>query len=189
MECHNLLQGIFPTLGWNRVSYIAGRLFTVWATREAHHNYWLACTLFDYRKPLCNMDYPAQTETNTLIAFQPLSHVQLFAAPRTAAHHASLFFTNSQSLLKLISITSVMAFNHIIFHHPLLLLLSIFLSIRVFSNDQLFPSGSQSIGASLLSMNIQGRFPSGWTCLTSLQSKGFLRVFFNIRVQKNQIHK
>ena len=65
---------------------------------------------------------------------QSLSHVRLFAPPWTAAHQAFLSFTNSQSLLKLMSIESVMPSNHLILCRPLLLLPSIFLSIRVFSN-------------------------------------------------------
>ena len=64
-----------------------------------------------------------------------LSHVRLFATPWTAAHHASLSITNSQSLLKLMSIESVMPSNHLILCRPLLLLPSIFPSIRVFSNE------------------------------------------------------
>ena len=59
---------------------------------------------------------------------------QLFATPRTAAHQASLSITNSQSLPKLMSIESVMPSNHLILCHPLLLLPSIFPSIRVFSS-------------------------------------------------------
>ena len=66
---------------------------------------------------------------------QPLSLVQLFASPWTAACQASLSITSSQSLLKLMSIESVMPSNHLILCHPLLLLLSIFPSIRVFSNE------------------------------------------------------
>ena len=66
---------------------------------------------------------------------QLLSHVRLFATPWTAAHQASLSFTISQSLLKLMSIESVMPSNHLILCHPLFLLPSIFLSIRVFSNE------------------------------------------------------
>ena len=66
---------------------------------------------------------------------QSLSHVQLFATPWTAAHQASLSITNSQSLLKLMSIESVMPPNHLILCHPLLLLPSIFPSIRVFSSE------------------------------------------------------
>ena len=66
---------------------------------------------------------------------QSLSRVQLFATPWTAAHQASLSITNSRSLLKLMSIESVMPSNHLILCHPLLLLPSIFTSIRVFSNE------------------------------------------------------
>ena len=64
-----------------------------------------------------------------------LSHVQPFVTPWTAAHQASLSFTISQSLLKLMSIESVMPCNHLILCHPLLLLLSIFPSIRVSSSE------------------------------------------------------
>src|SRR5574341_1420603 len=66
---------------------------------------------------------------------QSLSRVRLFATLWTAAHQASLSFTISWSLLKLMSIESVMTSNHLIFCHPLLLTPSIFLSIRVFSNE------------------------------------------------------
>ena len=65
---------------------------------------------------------------------QSLSHVWLFVTPWTAAHQASLSITNSQSLLKLMSIESVMPSNHLIFYHPLLPPPSVFPSIRVFSN-------------------------------------------------------
>ena len=66
---------------------------------------------------------------------QSLSHVQLFVTPRTAAHQTSLSITNSRSLLKLMSIESVMPSNHLILCHPLRLLPSILPSIRVFSNE------------------------------------------------------
>ena len=66
---------------------------------------------------------------------QLLSHVQLFATPWTAGHQDSLSFTISKSLLKLMSIESVMLSSHLIFCHPLLLLSSIFPSIRVFSKE------------------------------------------------------
>ena len=64
---------------------------------------------------------------------QSLSHVRLFITPCTASCRASLSITNSQSLLKLMSIVSVMPSNHLILCHPLLLILSIFPSITVFS--------------------------------------------------------
>ena len=66
---------------------------------------------------------------------QSLSGVRLFATPWTTAHQASLSITNSQSLLKVISIELVMPSNHLILCHPLLLLPSIFTSIRVFSSE------------------------------------------------------
>ena len=69
------------------------------------------------------------------VVVQSLSRVQLFVTPRTAAHQGSLFFTISYSLLKLMSIESVMPSSHLILCHPLLLLPSVFPSIRVFSNE------------------------------------------------------
>ena len=94
-----------------------------------------------------------------------------------AAWQASLSITNSWSLLKLMSIESLMLSNHLILCHPLLLLPSIFPSIRTFPVSQFFSSGGQSIGvsaaASVLPMDIQDWFPLGWTGWTSLLSKGF----------------
>ena len=66
---------------------------------------------------------------------QSLSHVQLFVTPWSAACQASLSMANSQSLLKLTSIESLMPSNNLILCHPLILLPSIFPSIRVFSNE------------------------------------------------------
>ena len=83
---------------------------------------------------------------------QLLSHIWL-----SAARQASLSFTNSQSLLKLMSIELVMPSNHLIFSHPLLFLPSVFPSIKVFSNESVHHIRSQSIGASalVLPMNTQ----------------------------------
>ena len=66
---------------------------------------------------------------------QLLSHVRLFATPWTTARQASLSITNSRNLLKLMSIESMMPSNHLILCRPLLLLPSVFPSIRVFSNE------------------------------------------------------
>ena len=66
---------------------------------------------------------------------QSLSHVRLFVTPWAVAHQASLSITNLRSLLKLMSIESVMPVNHLILCRPLLLLPSIFPSIRVFSDE------------------------------------------------------
>ena len=121
---------------------------------------------------------------------QSISHVWLIAAPWTAACQASLSITNSQSLLKLMSIKLVMPSNHLIFCQPLLLQPSIFPSIRVFSNESTLAWGGQSTGASAstsaLPMNTQDWPPLGWTGWISLQSKGLSRVFSNITVQKHQ---
>ena len=70
-----------------------------------------------------------------LLLLSSLSRVQLFVAPWTAARQASLSFTISQSLLKLMSIESVMPSNHLILCHPLFLLPSIFSTLRIFSNE------------------------------------------------------
>ena len=79
---------------------------------------------------------------------QSLSHVRLFVTPWTAACQASLSITNSWSLLKLMSIESVMPYNHLILCHLLLLLPSIFPSIRVFSNES----------------TLHIRWPKYWSC-------------------------
>ena len=68
-------------------------------------------------------------------SLQSLSHVRLFVTPGTAACQASLSITNSRSLLKLMSIESMMPLNYLTLCHLLLLLLSIFPSIRIFSNE------------------------------------------------------
>ena len=112
---------------------------------------------------------------------------RLFATPWTAACQACLSIVNSWSLLKLMSIESVIPSKHIILCHPLLLLPSIMPSFRVFSNES---SGGQSIGvsalASVLPMNTQDWSPLGWTGWISLQPKGLKRVFSNTTVQKHQ---
>ena len=73
--------------------------------------------------------------SSVIIVFQSLNHVRLFATPWTAACQASLSFTNSRSLLKLMYIESVMLSNHLVLCCPFLLLPSIFPRIRVFSNE------------------------------------------------------
>ena len=117
------------------------------------------------------------------------SHVQLFVTSWTAARQAPLSITNSWSLLKLMSIKSVMPSNHLILCHPLLLP-SIFPTIRVFCNESVLPirwpkywSFSFNISPS---MNIQHWFPLECTGWISLQSKGLSRVFSNTTVQKHQ---
>ena len=106
---------------WTQVSCVAGRFFTIWATRETHAGHQ---------------------------SVQSLSPVRLFVTPWTAAHQASLSITSSWSLFKLISIESVMLSNNLILCCPLLLLPSIFPGIRVFSNKSVLHRSGQSIGIS-----------------------------------------
>ena len=105
------------------------------------------------------------------------------ARPPCPSRQASLSITNSHSLLKLMSIESVMKSTHLILCHTLVLLPSIFPSIRVFLKDPEFTSGGQSIGvsasASVLPMNIQDWLLLGLNGWISWQSKGLSRVFYN----------
>ena len=121
---------------------------------------------------------------------QLFSHVRLFVTPWTAARQAFWSITNSWSLLKLMSIESVIPFNHLILCYPLLLLPSIFPSIRVFSMSPFFTLGGHSIGvstlASVLPINIHSWFHLRFTGLISLQSRGLARVFSNTTIQKHQ---
>ena len=123
---------------------------------------------------------------------QSFSHIQVFVTPWIATYQASLSITNSRSLLKLMSIESVMPSNHLILCCPLLLLSSIFPSIRVFSNESVlrirWPNIGVSASTSVLPMNIQDWFPLGLIGLISLQSKGLSRVFSNTTVQKHQFN-
>ena len=110
-----------------------------------------------------------------------------------STHQASLSITNSRSLLKLMSIESVMPFNHLILCCPLLLLPSIFPSIEVFSNESVphirWPKyWSLSFSISPSNKTIQDWFPLGCTGWISLQSKGLSRVFSNTTVQKMHIY-
>ena len=124
------------------------------------------------------------------VVVQSLSHVQLIATPWTAAHQASLSFTISRSLLRLMTIELVMSSNHLILCHSLLLLPSIFPSIRVFSSKLVLHIKWQSIGASALvsviPMCIQFWFHLRLTGVISLLSKGLSRVFSSTTVGKHQ---
>ena len=121
---------------------------------------------------------------------QLLSRVRLSVTPWTAACQASLSFTNSWSLPKLMSMEPVMPSNHLVLCHPLLLPPSVFPASGSFPVSLFFTSGGQSIevsaSASVLPVNIQDCFPLGWTGWISLQSKGLSRVFSIITVQKHQ---
>ena len=95
-------------------------------------------------------------------------------------------FITSQSSPKFRSIKLVMPSNHLILCHPLSSCPQPFPASWSFTMSQLFASGGQSIGASVLPMNTQDWSPLGWTGWISLQSKGLSRVFSNTTVQKHQ---
>ena len=118
---------------------------------------------------------------------QKLNHVLLFVTTRTAAHQASLSITNSWSLLKLISIESVMPSNHLILCRPLLLLPSNFSSIRVFSNESVLPISWPkywSFSFIMLPMNIRNDFLYDWLVWSPCSPKDS-QVFSNTTVKKH----
>ena len=138
----------------------------VFLEKHAHYKYYLLCDMFS--------------------SVQSLSHVRLFETPWTAARQGSLFFTNSWSLGKLMSIELVIPSNHLILCQLLLLLPSIFPSNRVFSNESVlhiswpkywrlnFSIGPSNEYSGLISFMMTG--------LISLQSKGLSRVLSNTTV-------
>ena len=124
-----------------------------------------------------------------VVADQSLSCVQLFATPCTAAYQASLPFTIFQSLLKRMSIESLMLSNHLILCHSRLLLpSSIFPSIRVFSNESaLLMMGPKYWSFSFSPSNEYSRlisFKTDW--FDFLLSRGLSRVFSNTTFRKHQ---
>ena len=114
------------------------------------------------------------------VAVQLLSHVPHFATSWTTACQTPLSSTVSRSLLKFMSLDSVMLSNHLSLCRPLLLLPSIFPSIRVFSSElalHIRQSIGASASASVLPVNIQGWFSLGLTDFITSLSKGLSRVF------------
>ena len=118
---------------------------------------------------------------------QSLSRVRLFATPWTSAHQASLSIINSRSPPKPMSIESVMPSNHLILCRPLLLLPSIFPSIRVFSNESALHIRWPKYWSFSFNISPSNEHPDwsplGWTGWIFLLSKGFSRVSSNTSVQ------
>ena len=132
---------------------------------------------------------PITVSSGCHVFIQLLSHVRLFATPWTAVHQASLSFTTSQSLLKLMSIELAMPSTISSSVTPFFSCPWSFPVSGSFPMSWLFvirwPIGALP-SASVLPMNIHGWFPLGLTGLIFLLSKGFLRVFSNIIVWKYQ---
>ena len=133
---------------------------------------------------------PHRESLRLFSSVQSLSHIQLFVIPWTAARQASLSITNSRSLLKLMSIESVMPFNPLILCHPLLFLSSIFPSIRVFSSESVLHMSWPKYWSFSFTISPSNKYSGlitlGWTGWISLQSKGHSRVFSNTTLQKHQ---
>ena len=172
----NLKLGVPPQIASN-TSLLFANLY-VWCGRKGS------------RKPWNVQKWETCDTPLYFSSVQSLTHIQVFVTPWTAAHQASQSITNSQDLLKLMSIESVMPSNYLILCHPLFLLPSIFPSIRVFSNESVlhirwakYWSFSFSISPS---NEYSGLIPLGLTGWISLQSKGLSRVFSNTTVQKHQ---
>ena len=110
--------------------------FCIWTTFQTHWAkkrsgfQWEEFSKYIYGNNLSNA-----STIDPVVAIQSLSCIWLFVTPCPAARQASLSFTISQSLLKLMSVELVILSNHLILCHPLFLLPSVFLSIRVFSNE------------------------------------------------------
>ena len=130
-------------------------------------------------------------EAECFSSIQSLSHVWLFVTPWTAACQASLSITNSQSLLKLVSIESVMPSNHLILCDPVSSHLQSFPASQSFPVSQSFASCGQSIevsaSASALPVNIQDLFPLGWSGWISFAVQGTLKSLLQHQSSKASI--
>ena len=137
---------------------------------------------------------PSALQATLLALFSSVAQLCLtLCNPWTAVGQASLSFTNSWSLLKLLSIKSVMPSNHLILCHPRLLLHSIFPSTTIFSNESVlrirWPK-YWSLNSSISPSNEYSELILlGLTGLISMQSKGLSRVFSNSKIQKHQFFR
>ena len=157
---------------------------------------WLSCPFATFHFGLIDWYWLIKDTFFHFVVVQSLCCVRLFTTLWSAACQDSLSSTISWSLLKLMSIESVMPSNHLVICRPLLLLPSIFPSIRIFSDKSTLNQVTKVVELQLqLSnefqwiqslMNIQAWFPLGFTGLISLQSKGLSRVFSNTINQKHQ---
>ena len=170
-----LIQDICPSDAYPKADSVGQVLKWGWILRKGANSFckWLLQWRWETSKSrFLHMPY-------VVGSVQLLSHVQLFATPWTVPCQASLFFTISWSLLKLTSIESMMPPNHLIPYHPLLLLPSIFPSIKVFCNELAlcirrpkywsfsFSASNEYLG--LIFCSINAEWMNGWMneCLIS----------------------
>ena len=150
---HFLITSLWPPTSWMQCSFVSKqRMFLVRYEATFTMSVYRWYRLWFFQK------WTRKATEYPLSSVQSLSHVQLFVTPWTVAHQASLSITNSQSLLKLMSIETVMLPNNLILVIPFSWLQS-FPAPRSFPMSQFFASGGQSIdisaSASVLPMNIQ----------------------------------
>ena len=160
---------------------------------NSYQRYWLI-NISGLNESATWVENHTTTHPNFSVQFssvQSLSCIRLFVTPWIAARQASLSINNSQSLLRLTSIESVMPPSHLILCHPLLLLSPILPCIRVFSNESTlrmrWPKYWSFSFSIIPSKEHPGLISFGWTGWMSLQSKGLSRVFSNTTVQKHQL--
>ena len=180
----NFMSFMFISIWTERLEKIIG--FTVWhECSEMHIGHAVS------EKPeFMNINVVPDKSDCLYPVVQLLSHVWLSVTPRTSARQGLLSFTISRSLFKLRSLDLMVPSNHLILSCPIVLLPSIFSSIRVFSSESAlliwwpkYWSFSFKISPSI---NIQSWFLLGLTGLISLQSKGLSRDFSNTTAQKRQ---
>ena len=204
--CHALLQGIFPTQGWNpglphckqilyllshqgcpRILEWVGSLSLLQRNFPTQELNWglLHCRLILYQLGciLIKILVP-------YLACCSVAKLCVFETSWTAALQACLSFTVSLNLLKLMSVESLIPSNHLILCRPFSSCSQSLPAYILIPMSWLLASGGQSIGvsasASVLPMNIQGWLSLGLTGLISLLFKGISRVFFSTAVQKHQ---
>ena len=153
-------------------------------------SYFKTITILLLWEILQKQEWSSQPDSLYTFDVQSCNRVQLFATPWTAACQASLSFTISQSLFKFMSTESVMPSNHLILCHLLLLLPSIFPSIRVFSNELALCIRWPKFWSFTLSISSSNEYSGliffriDW--LISLQTKGLSKLFSSITVRKHQ---
>ena len=156
-------------LGYGKIS-VDGRQGAVWCKMNLRR--WEGSFEAATWRWQINSGFIVSETQRGLLVLQLLSHVRLFATPWTASHQASLSFTISQNLFKLMSIESMKPSNHLIICHPLFSSPQYLPAPGSFPMSWLFASGGQSIGisasVSVLAMNIQGWFHLGLAGLISL---------------------
>ena len=138
------------------------------------------------RKTFISVSLTTLMSLSVFSSVQLLSHVQLFETPWITARQASLSISNSQSLLKLMSIKSVMPSSHLILCRPLLLLPPVPPSIRVFSNESALRMRWPKYWSFSFNISPSNEHPGLISFRMDWESKELSRVFSNTTVQKHQ---